>query len=84
MSKRSLRSGLGTWPHRIRFALHSGSFEKFSGHVEVDETYIGGKAQNMHKTRKARTLQGKGGGKTAGTMTVQGGKVRASVIENTQ
>jgi len=53
MSKRSLRSGLGTWPHRIRFALHSGSFEKFSGHVEVDETYIGGKAQNMHKTRKA-------------------------------
>ena len=74
--------------HRIRFALHSGSFEKFSGHVEVDETYIGGKARNMHKARKARVLQGKGGG-TAGKVTVQGilergGKVRARVLENTQ
>src|SRR5581483_8614274 len=34
--------------HRIRFALHHGSFEKLSGHVEVDETFIGGKARNMH------------------------------------
>src|SRR5947207_4346061 len=25
--------------HRIRFALHSCSFEKLSGHVEADETY---------------------------------------------
>ncbi len=31
--------------HRIRFALHSGSFETMlSGHVEADETFIGGKA----------------------------------------
>src|ERR1700690_1443282 len=30
--------------HRIRFALHQGSFTKFSGHVEADETFIGGKA----------------------------------------
>src|SRR4030081_2894712 len=35
--------------HRIRFALHSGSFEKLSGHVEIDEPFIGGKARNMHK-----------------------------------
>lgn len=74
--------------HRIRFALHSGSFEKFSGHVEADETWIGGKARNMHKSRKARVLQGKGGG-MAGKVAVQGilqrgGKVRAKVIENTQ
>src|ERR1019366_6190829 len=34
--------------HRIRFALHHGSFEKLTGHVEVDETFIGGKARNMH------------------------------------
>jgi len=27
-----------------QFALHSGSFEKMSGHVEVDETFIGGQS----------------------------------------
>jgi hypothetical protein len=30
--------------HRIRLAMQSGTFEKLSGNVEVDETYIGGKA----------------------------------------
>ena len=41
--------------HRIRRAIAVGSFKKFSGIVEVDETYIGGKAKNMHKgKRKAR------------------------------
>src|SRR5687767_5105707 len=34
--------------HRIRKAMQNGSLAKFSGHVEVDETYIGGKARNMH------------------------------------
>ncbi len=36
--------------HRIRLALHSGSFTKLSGEVEVDESFIGGKARNMHGT----------------------------------
>src|SRR5215813_533934 len=41
--------------HRIRLAMQSGSFiKKLCGHVEVDETYIGGKARNMHKSRKQR------------------------------
>ncbi len=41
--------------HRIRLALQSGSMEKMSGEVEVDETFIGGKARNMHKgKRKAK------------------------------
>ncbi len=34
--------------HRIRFALYSGSFESSQAHVEADETFIGGKARNMH------------------------------------
>jgi hypothetical protein len=34
--------------HRIRLALQNESWEKFSGPVEVDETYIGGKPKNMH------------------------------------
>ena len=42
--------------HRIRLAMHTGSFGKMSGEVEVDETLIGGKARNMHKSRKARAL----------------------------
>ena len=32
---------------RIRLAMRVGSFEKLGGHVEVDETFIGGKARNM-------------------------------------
>lgn len=35
--------------HRIRLAMQSGSFDRFDGEVEVDETFIGGKARNMHK-----------------------------------
>ncbi|MCX6900693.1 MAG: IS1595 family transposase [Verrucomicrobia bacterium] len=34
--------------HRIRLAIQSGSICRFAGNVEVDETYIGGKARNMH------------------------------------
>src|SRR3984893_7489289 len=39
--------------HRIRMAMHNGSIEKFSGHIEVDETFIGGAARNMHKAKRA-------------------------------
>src|SRR5437764_7018255 len=40
--------------HRIRLAMRSGSFTMLSGTVEVDETYIGGKARNMHKAERER------------------------------
>lgn len=40
--------------HRIRRALHLGSFDKLTGEVEVDETFIGGKARNMHKAKRAK------------------------------
>lgn len=47
--------------HRIRAAMQSGSFEKFSGDVEIDETYIGGKVKNMHADKIAqREKQGRG------------------------
>ncbi len=48
--------------HRVREAMRTGSYEKMSGTVEADETFIGGKAKNMHKgTRKAtgRGMTGK-------------------------
>jgi len=33
--------------HRIRLAMASGTFQKLSGTVETDETYVGGLAKNM-------------------------------------
>jgi transposase-like protein len=70
--------------HRIRFALYSGSFEKLSGHVEADETFIGGKARNMHIAERKRRITGTGGkDKTAVMGIVQrGGKVRTAVVPN--
>ncbi|HEV3480342.1 MAG TPA: hypothetical protein VG144_12970 [Gaiellaceae bacterium] len=41
--------------HRIRLAIHVGSFDNWDGEIEVDETYIGGKARNMHKPADNRT-----------------------------
>jgi transposase-like protein len=43
--------------HRIRLAMHTGTFEKLSGEVEIDETFIGGKAGNVHKDKRARVFQ---------------------------
>ena len=40
--------------HRIRLAMQDGSIEKFSGRVEADETFIGGRARNMHADKKAK------------------------------
>jgi transposase-like protein len=41
---------------RIRLAMQTGTFEKLSGHVEVDETYIGSKARNMHVAKRNATM----------------------------
>jgi transposase-like protein len=37
---------------RIRLALQNGSIVKIGGQVEIDETFIGGKARNMHKGKR--------------------------------
>jgi len=50
---------------RIRLAMQTGSFEKMSGAVEIDETYVGVKSRFMHKSRRARVINGRGiSGKT--------------------
>jgi len=40
--------------HRLRLAIQHKSFEKIAGTVEIDETFIGGKARNMHADKKRR------------------------------
>jgi len=71
--------------HRIRFAMKIGSFEKLSGEVEVDETFVGGKAKNMHKSKREKLIQGRGSvGKTAVMgLLERKGRVLAKVIERT-
>jgi hypothetical protein len=68
--------------HRIRLALTSGSFEKLTGEVEADETFIGGKARNMHVSKRQRRITGTGGKDKTAVMGIleRGGKVRTVVI----
>lgn len=47
--------------HRIRLAMEAGSFEKLSGTIEADETFVGGKASNMHRDVRNRKITGTGG-----------------------
>src|SRR5207248_3192687 len=70
--------------HRIRFALYHGSFDQLSGEVEVDETFIGGKARNMHVAQKKRRITGTGGQDKATVVgfVERGGRVETVVVEN--
>jgi transposase-like protein len=76
---------------RIRLAMQNGDFfQKLTGEVEVDETFIGGKARNMHKgRRKAKGRGAVGKAVVMGLLERHGGedeasKVRTFVVENTK
>lgn len=43
--------------HRIRLAMQDDNGGKIMGYVEADETYIGGKARNMHEGPKRRIIK---------------------------
>src|SRR5438067_2977606 len=45
---------------RLRLALQSETGGKMDGTVEADETYIGGKARNMHLSKKRRVMMKRG------------------------
>ena len=75
--------------HRIRKAFRSGTLELMTGECEADETFIGGKARNMHIDVKKRRITGTGTqGKTAVMGILERGdsdkgthsKVRTAVI----
>ena len=71
--------------HRIRLAMQDEFFgSKLRGEVEVDETFIGGKARNMHKSVRARRISGRGKHMTDKIavmgMLERGGKVHTQII----
>jgi transposase-like protein len=70
--------------HRIRYAMHHGSVNKMTGTIEADETFIGGKARNMHANKRAEKIHGRGpDGKAivCGLLDHETGKVRTSVVD---
>src|SRR6266851_3258667 len=72
--------------HRIRFALGLGAGNKLSGQVEADETFIGGKARNMHRAKRAAKITATGGKDKAAVLGIleRGGKVVTKVVDNTR
>ena len=70
--------------HRIRCALGMALPDKLSGQVEADETFIGGKARNMHIAKRNRRITGTGGKDKVAVMGIleRGGKVTTAVVPN--
>jgi len=54
------------------------------GEVEVDESFIGGKARNMHVSERKRRITGTGTKDKTAVMGIleRGGKIRATVVPN--
>jgi len=79
---------------RLRLALQDENAGMLSGNVEVDETFIGGKARNMHRSALARRVAEfatprTGRNQTTGKVAVMGllerhGQVRTMVVPNTK
>ena len=70
--------------HRIRLAMASGTFRKLSGTVETDETYVGGRASNMHSIVRRRKITGTGGHNKVvlHCAVARGGDVVAEVVDD--
>jgi transposase-like protein len=71
--------------HRIRAAVKDADTSLLSGIVECDETFIGGKAKNMHKNVRAQKIQGRGTvGKAMALAAIQRGSGVRLVVEKTR
>ncbi len=72
--------------HRVRLAMQTKTFDRITGEIEVDETFIGGKAQFMHSARRKRAMArpGQHGGKTAVMgLFNRNGDVRTVIVPDT-
>jgi orotate phosphoribosyltransferase-like protein len=63
--------------HRVRLAMQETNNHKLAGKVEVDETFIGGKARNMQIAKRKEKITGRG---TAGKTVVQGMLTRGGKV----
>jgi transposase-like protein len=75
--------------HRIRLAMQNGSLLKLGGpgsEVEADETFIGGKARNMHLSEKKRRITSTGpkGKQPVWAALERGGEVVCEVVPTTR
>jgi transposase-like protein len=72
--------------HRVRLAMQSKFGGKLSGEVEVDESFIGGLARNMHKGKRSEKITGRGpdGKAIVAAVLERGGKIRAKVVSSRQ
>jgi transposase-like protein len=70
--------------HRVRLAMRTTSFGKLGGEIEVDETFIGGKARNMHFDKREKEITGRGAKDKAAVLGFlrRGGEVQAEVVPN--
>ena len=73
--------------HRLRLALQNGSVSKIGGkgsEVEVDETFIGGAARNMHRDKHRRRITETGTKDKTAVLGIleRGGEVRATIVGN--
>ena len=70
---------------RIRLAMQDDDTGgTLDGEIEVDETFIGGKARNMHAAKRRERITGTGGKDKTAVLGVlkRGGKVKTTVVPN--
>jgi transposase-like protein len=68
--------------HRIRLAMQTGSFDKLSGEVEADETFVGGVAKFQHERKRKHIGTGPVGKAVVVGLLERNGHVRAYSIPN--
>lgn len=69
--------------HRLRHAIRTQSFNRpLDGQIEADETFIGGKAKNMHASKRQPGMQGGKGKAVVLGMLERGGELRTTEMPN--
>lgn len=72
--------------HRVRHTLLISSTEKLTGIIEADETFIGGKESNKHKSKQTAGTQGRSSQTKTPVLGIieRGGQLRAIKVLNTR